>query len=257
MATNRWTQDELKLAFHLYCQLPFGKLHSKNPRIIQLAGLIGRTPSSIAMKLVNFASLDPAITESGRKGLGNASDLDREVWAEFNSDWERLALECEAILAQRGVATADTRTEEEIIIDSDSYVGNTRAVTVQVRIKQGFFRAAVLASYNAKCCMTGLAVPELLVASHIVTWAADDKNRLNPRNGLCLSSLHDRAFDAGLLTVTEKHVIKVSRRLKKSEPNWLKSRALIELEGKSIQLPERFRPDPEFLKYHAKEVFFD
>src|SRR5688572_18705410 len=160
MATNRWTQDELKLAFHLYCQLPFGKLHSKNPRIIQLAGLIGRTPSSVAMKLVNFASLDPAITESGRKGLGNASDLDRDVWKEFNSDWERLALECEAILAQRGVTTSEIRAEEETLIESNNYAGNTRAATVQIRIKQGFFRAAVLASYDTKCCMTGLAVPE-------------------------------------------------------------------------------------------------
>ncbi len=256
MATNLWTRDELKLAIYLYCQLPFGKLHSRNPRIGELAGLIGRTPSSVAMKLVNFASLDPAITESGRRGLGNASELDRAVWAEFNSDWERLALECEAILAQRG-ATTVPRAEEELVIESNNYVGNTRAATVQVRIKQGFFRAAVLASYDMKCCMTGLAVPELLVASHIIPWSADEKNRLNPRNGLCLSSLHDRAFDAGLITVNAKHVIKVSSRLKKSKPNWLNSRALCDLEGKPIQLPERFHPDPEFLKYHGTKVFIE
>jgi predicted restriction endonuclease len=208
------------------------------------------------MKLVNFASLDPAIRESGRRGLGNASDLDREVWTEFNLDWERLASECDAILARRGAA-ADAPVSEPVEVETDNYVGATRSVTVQVRIKQGFFRSAVLASYDMKCCMTGLAVPELLVASHIVPWAADEKNRLNPRNGLCLSSLHDRAFDVGLITVNEKHVIRVSRQLKKGKPNWLTTRALMELEGKRIRLPERFHPDPEFLKYHARQVFVD
>ncbi|HEY6611961.1 MAG TPA: hypothetical protein VIZ86_12590, partial [Pseudomonas sp.] len=99
MSLNRWTPDQLKLAFHLYCHLPFGQLHSRHPEIVELAGLIGRTPSALAMKLVNFASLDPAIIASGRKGLDGASRLDREVWAQFQSDWEGLALECAGQLA--------------------------------------------------------------------------------------------------------------------------------------------------------------
>ena len=60
MATNRWTKEQLKLAFHLYCQLPFGKLDMRTPEVIKLASLIGRTPGAVAMKLSNFASLDPA-----------------------------------------------------------------------------------------------------------------------------------------------------------------------------------------------------
>lgn len=207
------------------------------------------------MKLVNFASLDPDITDSGRKGLGNASDLDRKVWGEFHADWERLALECEAILASRGVTPVSNQIDDVSVDAGAGYEGETRSATVQVRIKQRFFRSAVLASYDVKCCMTGLAVPELLVASHIVPWAADKKNRLNPRNGLCLSSLHDCAFDAGLLTVTEQHVIKVSGRLLKGKSNWLSSRALCDLHGKRIQLPARFYPDPEFLRYHGTQVF--
>jgi hypothetical protein len=97
VTSGRWTKEQLKLAFHLYCQLPFGRLHSRNPEIIQLATLIGRTPSAVAMKLVNFASLDPAIVNSGRSGLGNASALDKEVWEEFHADWEKLAVECEQL----------------------------------------------------------------------------------------------------------------------------------------------------------------
>lgn len=93
MAGQRWTADETKRALYLYFQLPFGKLHSGNPEIIRLAGETGRTPSSIAMKLANFASLDPEITETGRRGLVGASALDREIWSEFHSDWTRLILD--------------------------------------------------------------------------------------------------------------------------------------------------------------------
>lgn len=79
MTTTRWTKEQLKLAFNLYCQLPFGKLDMRTPEVILLASLIGRTSGAVAMKLSNFASLDPAITGTGRKGLDGASNLDREV----------------------------------------------------------------------------------------------------------------------------------------------------------------------------------
>ena len=75
--SNRWTREQLVVAFALYCRTPFGKMHRTNPAVVELAKRIGRTPSSLAMKLVNFASLDPAITGSGRKGLGNASAADK------------------------------------------------------------------------------------------------------------------------------------------------------------------------------------
>jgi len=100
MTTTRWTKEQLKLAFYLYCQLPFGKLDMRTPKVISLAKLIGRTPGAVAMKLNNFASLDPAITSTGRKGLEGASNLDREVWAEFHADWEKLAVECIQLNAQ-------------------------------------------------------------------------------------------------------------------------------------------------------------
>jgi len=85
-AGRRWTEDETKSALDLYFRIPFGRIHSKNPEIIALAKAINRTPSSAAMKLANFASLDPKITRTGRKGLSEATALDRKVWAEFHAD---------------------------------------------------------------------------------------------------------------------------------------------------------------------------
>lgn len=74
-----WTRDELILAANLYCKLPFGRLHRLNPDVINLASLIGRTPSSVAFKLVNFASLDPSLKARGIKGASNAGKLDRMI----------------------------------------------------------------------------------------------------------------------------------------------------------------------------------
>ena len=66
-SSQKWTNEQLKLAFYLYCQLPFGKLHSKNPIIMKMASFLGRTSNALAMKLVNFASLDPAIRSEERR----------------------------------------------------------------------------------------------------------------------------------------------------------------------------------------------
>jgi hypothetical protein len=260
MSTGRWTKDQLKLAFHLYCQLPFGKLHSRNPEIVQLAKLIGRTPSAVAMKLVNFASLDPAITGTGRKGLEGASNLDREIWAEFHADWEGLAMECERLREYFGVKLAvaeqpDEDRSADFVLPED-FTGETRRVLTEQRIKQNFFRRAVLASYRGRCCMSGLSEPRLLIASHIVPWSKDKTNRLNPSNGLCLSAIHDRAFDKGLITLSDDWKVIVSEELLRRDEPFVQS-VLKPLEGRAIEMPERFVPDLAFVKRHRDEVFVD
>jgi predicted restriction endonuclease len=259
MSSDRWTKEQLKLAFHLYCQLPFGKLHSRNPEIIELATLIGRTPSAVAMKLVNFASLDPAITGTGRRGLGNASALDREIWNEFQADWEGLALECEQLRRQLGFTVAEEIEEEtsaENLLTPEDFTGETRRVVTEQRIKQHFFRRAVLSSYRGRCCMSGLSEPRLLIASHIVPWSKDKTNRLNPSNGLCLSAIHDRAFDKGLISLTDDWRIVVSKELRKRDELFVQQ-VLLPLEGQQIELPERFLPDHAFLVRHRQDVFLD
>jgi DNA (cytosine-5)-methyltransferase 1 len=255
MTTNRWTKEQLKLAFHLYCQLPFGRLHSRNPEIIQLAKLIGRTPGAVAMKLVNFASLDPAITSTGRAGLGNAGALDKEVWAEFHADWEKLAIECEMLRRNLDHAQPVEDEADELLVPED-YSGETRRVVTEQRIKQNFFRRAVLSSYRGRCCMSGLSEPRLLIASHIVPWSKDKANRLNPSNGLCLSAIHDKAFDKGLITLDDDLQIIISEGLKQRNEAFLQA-VFLPLEGRRIELPERFGPDLEFIARHRTEEFVD
>lgn len=253
--TKNWTIEQLKVTFYLYCQLPFGQLDSRNKEVQTLAKIIGRTPGAVAMKLVNFASLDPAITSTGRVGLGNASAKDRQVWDEFHANWEGLAIESEELLQQFGLpppSDADDLANDFVLAD---YTGTTRKQLVETRMKQSFFRRAVLAIYKARCCMTGLAVPDLLLASHIIPWRKDRTNRLNPSNGLCLSAIHDRAFDKGFITVTTDHKVKVSKTLRDLPRNEFVSKALLDLDGSPITLPDRFIPDRAFLEFHNDIVF--
>ncbi len=102
-----WTREELILAINLYCKLPFGKMHKTNAAIIELAGLNGRTPSSIALKLGNFASFDPTLKARGIKGAANASKLDKVIWDEFYNNWGEVLLQSEEMLAQKQHSTIE------------------------------------------------------------------------------------------------------------------------------------------------------
>lgn len=248
MVRREWTREELIVAFNLYCKIPFGRIHNRNPLVIELAKAISRTPSAVSWKLANFARFDPALRKRNIAGAAHGAKAEAEVWNEFNSDWGRLAFESERLLDEfigRSFAIAEASSFPE---------GKTRAAIVRVRVNQGFFRAVVLAAYNARCCITGLSVPQLLNASHIVPWSVDVRNRANPRNGLCLNAIHDRAFDCGLLTVTPELRVKISSEIK-SIKDETAQRFLGGYDGCSVRTPSRFVPETGFLRYHNEKVF--
>jgi hypothetical protein len=156
---KNWTEQELRLALALYCQMPFGKMHSRNPAIIGLAENIGRTPAAVAMKLVNFAGLDPEITANGRVGLGNASALDKQVWKEFHENWDRELLATTESLKALPMET-DTNPMQIEDLEAEE---TTRLALVEIRTKQPIFRRMVLSSYASRCCISGLSDPRLLL----------------------------------------------------------------------------------------------
>jgi putative restriction endonuclease len=252
MAHRDWTKEELVVAFNLYCKIPFGKIHTRNPQVIELAKAIHRTPSAVSWKLANFARLDPALKKRHIVGATHGSQAEIEVWSEFNDSWERLAYESEQLLVKM------TGRPTDILLEAERFPeGKNRATLVQTRVNQGFFRAAVLAAYGLRCCITGLSIPELLTASHIVPWSKDKDNRTNPRNGLCLSAVHDRAFDCGLLTVTPDFKVRLSSRIKKKSSDLAARELLQRYDGAQVTLPERFAPSESFLRYHNENVFID
>ena len=257
---QRWTREEAILALHLYCRIPFSKVDARNSDVIRLANLIGRTPSSVNLKIANFGSFDPALRKRKISGMSHASRLDAQVWKEFSSDWESLALEGERLLlAFRRIRRLGAHAVGELPVFKE---GATRLGAEKIRLRkerigQQFFRGAVLSAYDGRCCVTGIARPELLTASHIKPWSKCDKTeKANPKNGLCLNALHDRAFDRGLLTIDDDYRVRLGGALAKS-----RDPAMIELfhkyDGREILLPEKFTPDSNLLAYHNAHIFRD
>lgn len=262
-----WTEEHRLIALNLYFKLPFGKLHKGNPLIIEVAKKMGRTPSSLSMKLCNFASLDPILQARGIVGMAGASNADRVTWQRFQNQLPTLGPESEQLL--HDLFTTDNDREVDFLQRDkvrlepsgtlNAPTGPTESTaTVKVRRGQQFFRQSILNAYGVRCCITGINVPRMLVASHIKPWRDFPKDRLNPRNGLCLSSIHDAAFDSGLITLDANFKVVLSNRLRRYFPQPVLEQNFVPFEGQPIRLPEQLaEPSAEFLLYHRTELFED
>ncbi|QSX37540.1 HNH endonuclease [Shewanella sedimentimangrovi] len=256
MTTRKpWTRNDLLVAFYLYNKMPFGQIRHGNKEIAATAELMGRTASSLSMKMANIASCDPSIIESGRSGLSGASKADRDMWLEMSGDRASFYLAAsEAVLKLYQSHNLMPPDIEPLTEDSTDYSAADNLTLTKARIGQGQFRLAVLSAYDFKCCITGIDIADLLVASHIVPWRLDAANRLNPSNGLCLSALHDKAFDKGLITLNEQLEVMLSSQLLQQ-----KNRALTDnfepYENRQIFLPKKFMPSQQFLSHHRNHIF--
>lgn len=250
--SNNWTREETIVAFNVYCKIPFKSSRKTNPTIIKYANIIGRSPSALNMKVGNFGRLDPELKKQGITGLENGSKLEEEIWNEFNGNWDKLAFESEKLIAEFQNKTIE---QIETFDLEDLPKGEERETTIKTRVNQSFFRSAILSSYNLKCCITGLSIPQLLSASHIKPWKIDTENRTNPHNGLCLSNIHHQAFDEGFITVTPDYKIKVSKHFDDFKKDEAVSDFFLKYENQSIILPDRFLPNKDFLNWHYHEIF--
>lgn len=250
-----WTREEMILAFNLYLKIEFGKTHKSNPKIIELAGLIGRTPSAVGMRLGNFASLDPFHQQRGIGGLKNTGVQVQQIWDEFFTNQEELVFESERILAEKQNLSLEVKYDE-ILTDVKDLKGETKLRMVKTRVNQSVFRQIVLSNYSGKCAITGIDIPDLLFASHILPWSSHEHERLNPENGICLSALYDRAFDKGYITIDNNYKVVLSTSLKKKNTFDYYTKHFASIENKALINPVKYLPKKEFLEHH-RDVIFD
>jgi putative restriction endonuclease len=255
----KWTREHFLIALNLYCKLPFGRFHNTNPIIIEVAAKMGRTPDSLEMQLNNFASIDPAHQSRGIKGLPGITKKAIAMWNEYFVNISTLGPESEQLLhdlfTNDQTQEVDFLQRDEVQIIAPTGPTETQA-TVKVRRGQSFFRQSILSAYDIRCCITGINVPRLLVASHIKPWGKFPEERLNPRNGLCLSTLHDAAFDAGLITLDDRYCVVLSKRLYIYFPQPMLEQNFVPFENKPIRFPAKLaKPDSDFIRYHREKIF--
>ncbi len=251
---RNWTRDELLVALKIYCELEFGQFHQHQSRIIEVSAYIQRTPSSLAMKLCNFASLDPAMMG---KGLKSASKADVAIMHEFLHDTEKVILESEKAYHDFSTYTPPTGLAEPHAVfeyDFESITQTERISQVKTRTVQQFFRTAVISSYHFKCAICELGLQEMLTASHIIPWSKNEKFRTDPANGISLCALHDRAFDRGFIALNNDYAVMLSGRLTSSKGLPVEH-MFTRFNKQPLKLPFRFLPNKEYLEWHRDNVF--
>ena len=127
--------------------------------------------------------------------------------------------------------------------------------TVRTRRVQRFFRQAVLVGYDYRCALSGMSIPDLLIASHIIPWKDDLERRADPTNGIALNAIYDRAFDQGYIAFEDEYCVMFSRALHHDiKPNECVAN-MFNIEGKRLSLPDRFIPDMEAVRYHRDNIY--
>ena len=256
---KNWTWEETLLAFYLYSKIEYSKISASNNDVIDLACLLHRKPGAVAKKLFNIAAHDPKQIDRGIKALSHSSKLDSRIWEEFEAHPESIVFTAANELAKKkdkGIDYIIDSDDQTLVVETFPY-GEDREKATKIRVGQYYFRKTILTAYHNKCCITGINEKQLLVASHIKPWSISDREteRVNPRNGLCLNALHDKAFDRGLITITPKYEVIISSKLLDAQMdtetrNWFQS-----YNHTVICLPDKFFPDKQFLEYHNDVIF--
>lgn len=254
MKSPNWNRNELILALNLYMKLPFGKLDARTPEVKHFAKLIGRTDNAASMRLNNFASVDPFHQKRGIKGLTGGIKQVKPIWDEFYENKEALLFESERILAQLEHQTIETKYAEHLI-GTEYLKGEDKIRAVKTRVNQQVFKQIVSVNYAGKCAISGINIPQLLIASHIIPWSQNEQERLNPENGICLSATFDKAFDKGLIGINEHMEVLISPSLKAYENEQYFSKYFTEIAGVKIGVPKKYPPRKEFLQYHMDTIF--
>jgi len=254
MKRRLWTRDELILALNLYLKLSFGKIDARTPEVIHLASIINRTSNAVSMRLANFSSVDPFHQQRGIKGLSGGKKQVEPIWNEFVNNKEELLFESERILAKFEKTTINNKYKN-ILTEAMVLNGESKKRFVKTRVNQDVFRRMVLANYEIKCAITGINIPQLLIASHIIPWSKNKAERLNPANGICFSPLYDTAFDKGFIGINTKYEILLSKELESKEGTNYFKKYFAHLATKKLRMPKKYYPKKECIEYHHEFIF--
>ncbi len=256
MTKRYWTEEELLIALKIYCELAFGQFNSSNPRIIKVSNIINRTPSALSMKLCNFASLDPAMEG---KGLKSVSKSDKKIMSDFLESPETMIFKSELAYSNLDLGRDYTSLQEPEAVafecDYENMPKTEKQSMVKTRILQSFFRKTVISSYNFSCAVCSINIPEMLIASHIIPWAEDEKLRIIPTNGIALCALHDKAFDRGFFSLKNDYSIIISPQINNYKDNNFVDIIFLQFSKQTLHMPFRFMPDTDCITWHRENVF--
>ena len=92
-----WSDEEMLLSLDLYFQLPYNQRTRRNPAVIELAKLTGRTPASIVLRFANYLCFDIEEQKRGHKGMEGGLRQCKPFWDKYVDNKEQLHREAEEI----------------------------------------------------------------------------------------------------------------------------------------------------------------
>lgn len=257
MSRTLWTRDEFILVMNLYTKIRYGQFNNRNSDVIKLAKLIDKTPGAVAYKLVHLSSQDPYHQNRGIKGLANPGRNAVAIYKEFHENWDEMLYQSEVLLAKYKNKTIEQEYSEWKDADLDilsEKEGLDIKRFVKTRVNQSLFRRIILNNYSNTCAVCSLNIEQLVVASHILKWSENQKERLNPENGLCLCNIHDKSFELGYIGITADYQLQVSEELS-SIPEETYFAIFKRHHKQKIIMPDKFYPNPSFLDTHYQNTF--
>ena len=266
---RNWSREETMMAFALYIVLEPRECDDNGLDVQRLASFLHRTPDSVALKIWNIAAHDVNRKAQSKAGMKHGSKLDSQVWQWYAENPDAFMAECLDLL-QHALLQANKRhfhpaplasdryspleTATRLLLDRHNPEGDERKATTIQRINQSYFRNSLLLNYQCTCCITGMQIPSMLIASHIKPWkASTPTEKTAASNGLLLNAFHDRAFDQGLISIDDGYRIMVNHDKVRHSP--INDQWLYAFEDQRIMLPSISRPSHEFIEYHHKHIF--
>lgn len=247
MANRLWTREEFILALDLYFRIPFGQIDKNNPDIIKLADFIGRTASSIGMRLSNYANCDPKLKAVGIKGLEGGQQKCQPYWDEFAN--ERGKLKSAAIESKIKLVESHSKGSDQFYTHISEW---DNLVNEMYDYK---FQDIVNKNYQEHCAISGMKTKQFLVGCHIIPSSENEEESMKASNGILLNLLYARAFVEGLIGFDTDYKIYFSSELKQHK---LGSgyHLFKRYEGEHLQLGDVVvKPDINFLEWHMDTVF--
>ena len=247
MANRLWTKEEFILTLDLYFRMPFGQISKGNPDIIKMADLINRTPSSVAMRLCNYANCDPALRDRGVSGLSGGFKQCLPYWEKYST--RRGELSSEAIKCRRKIIESSYNNEEAYshISEWDNLVNELYDYKFQSIVKK---------NYHERCAVSGLKTPQLLAGCHIVPITEGEEDTLDASNGICLTILYARAYVEGLIGFDKNYKIHLSSELKKYQFDKGYFSLFKKIDGAYLGINDvAIKPNVDYLEWHMDTIF--
>ena len=171
----------------------------------------------------------------------------------YLTDWNAQALRCTVAVGSARELAKPARLSDEagLTLPPDRRYSTVEA---KIRLHQAEFRELVLGAYDRRCAITGLPVPGLLEAAHIIP-DRDERGRPEVSNGLCLTALHHTAYDHNLLGIDPDGKIHIAEAVLEQHDGPTLEQAIKGYHGKTIRLPRHLedRPDRAALEVRFEE----